>query len=74
MAMSDQVDKLLDGMVRDGAISDYERRNTRQMVVTRDGQPTALSMRILTQLVAQDDTEARNWVSAETKRLGSESS
>ena len=69
--MSDQVDKLLDGMVRDGAISDYERRNTRQMLVTRDGRRTALSMRILIQLVAQDDTEARNWVSAETARLRS---
>lgn len=70
--MSDQVDKLLDDMVRDGAISDYERSNTRQMVVTRDGQRTVLSMRILTQLVAQDDIEARNWVSTEAERLKSD--
>jgi hypothetical protein len=69
MAMSDPVDKLLDGMVRDGAISHYERRNTRQMVVTRDGQQAVLSIRILTQLVAQDATDARNWVSTETRRL-----
>lgn len=70
--MSDQVDKLLDGMVRDGAISDYERRNTRQMVVTRDDQRTALSMRILTQLAAMDDIEAREWVCMETERLKSD--
>ena len=70
--MSDQVDKLLDYMVRDGAISDYERCNTRQMAVTRDGQRTVLSMRILTQLVAQDDIEARNWVSTEIERLKSD--
>ena len=70
--MSDQVDKLLDDMVRDGSISDYERSNTRQMVVTCDGQRTVLSMRILTQLVAQNDIEARNWVSTETERLKSD--
>ena len=67
--MSDKVDELLDGMVRDGAISDYERRNTRQMVVTRDGQRTVLSVRILTQLVAQDDAAARDWVATEIERL-----
>ena len=67
--MSDKVEELLDGMVRNGAISEYERRNTRQMVVTRDGQRTVLSVRILTQLVAQDEAAARDWVATEIERL-----
>ncbi len=65
--MSDKVDELLDGMVRDGVISGYELRRSRQMVVVRDGQQTVLNMRILTQLVAQDDAAARLWVSTETE-------
>jgi hypothetical protein len=69
--MGDRVDEVLDGMVRDGAISDYERRNTRQMVVIRDGRPTVLSIRILTQLSAQDEAAAREWVAAEIERLES---
>ena len=65
--MSDRVDELLDGMVSDGVISGYEQRNKRQMIVVRDGRRTVLNMRILTQLVAQDDGAARLWVSTETE-------
>jgi hypothetical protein len=64
--MSEPVDELLEAMIRDGVISGYERRNTRQMVVTRDGRLYALSVRILNQLVAQDVAAARDWVVAET--------
>ena len=67
--MSDRVEELLDGMVRDGVISGYELRRLRQMVVMRDGEQTVLNMRILTQLVAQDEAAARDWVATEIERL-----
>jgi hypothetical protein len=69
--MSDRVDEVLDGMVRDGVISHYERRNTRQMAVIRDGRQTVLSIRILTQLSLQGEATAREWVVAEIERLES---